>query len=72
MTIIGLLAKASLLLFIEGLALQVKSKNVKDDLLNHGYKPKSKLWKRFSARYWVLYPPLCGIVRPANFSALRF
>jgi hypothetical protein len=33
MTIIGLLAKASLLPFIEGLALQVKCKNVKDDLL---------------------------------------
>jgi hypothetical protein len=33
MTIIGLLAKASLVLFIEGLALQVKRKNAKDDFL---------------------------------------
>jgi hypothetical protein len=34
MTIIGLFDKALLSLFIEGLALQVKRKNVKDDFLN--------------------------------------
>ena len=28
----------------------------KKSIINHGYKPQSKLWKR-------LYPPLCGIIR---------
>jgi len=37
----------------------------KKSIINHGYKPQSKLWKR-------LYPPLCRIVQLSNFPALRY
>jgi hypothetical protein len=35
--------------------------------LNHGYEPQSKLWEYFVASCEILYPPLRGIIRPANF-----
>ena len=36
----------------------------------HGYEPQSKLWRRFAASFWVLYPSLRGIVQLSN-SATR-
>jgi len=38
-------------------------------LTYHGYKPQRKLWKHFAASYWVLYPPLRGIVQLTNSAA---
>jgi len=41
--------------------------------LYHGYEtPKQALYTDSAASCGVLYPPLCGIIRPASFSALCF
>ncbi|MCX5849752.1 MAG: energy transducer TonB [Deltaproteobacteria bacterium] len=38
----------------------------------HGYESQSKLWKRFAASCWALYPPLRGIVQLTTSAALRY
>jgi prepilin-type N-terminal cleavage/methylation domain-containing protein len=41
-------------------------------LTNNEYEPQSKPWERFAASCRVLYPPLRGIVKLSNSSALHF